>query len=400
MQIAVMPHQFDLMSRAFIKNKGINLSLSSPEIEANAVEGEGIFGKKADKFFEKKGIKKAVYSVGTVLKPLAMEAIDAAAMAAMAYGVPAPIVALAQNETKGYIDDPDKYQTKKGQQALVKRVGSTAMEVGSPYLAEAGVDPQQLKDAVKLARDLKKGSKQSGQQITSSSVKNDAEESFMSMLQSFMDAQMKSMPAESAMPAQRRQSAPAPARLMSTNPFDLVDRDGIIGNGFKSRKMGKFATQAMTQGIVGNGFKSRKMGKFATQAMTQGIVGNGIKDSLRKMGKKYASKGRDLMTQGIDTAQDLGERGISSALELGDMGIATARDVSGMGLYAGASGRGIGMGMYSGGNIQSSLRDMGKRYVNQSRSIVGMGHVALESQAESANFLSHNQFPPAYQRMK
>ena len=136
MSIAVMPHQFDLASRAFKKNKGINMALSMPEVEANAIEGEGIFGKKADKFFEKKGIKKVIYKTGAALKPLAMEAIDAAATMATAYGVPPSVVALATNETKGYIDNPDKYQTKKGQNALLKRVGSTALEVGSPYLAE------------------------------------------------------------------------------------------------------------------------------------------------------------------------------------------------------------------------------------------------------------------------
>lgn len=319
MQIAVMPHQFDLMSRAFIKNKGINLSLSSPEVEANAIEGEGIFGKKVDKFMEKKGIKKAVYSVGTALKPLAMEAIDAAAMAATAYGVPAPLVALAQKETKGYIDNPDEYQTKKGQNALLKRVGSTATEVASPYLEEAGIDVKQVKDAAKLARDVKKMSKSTGPPMTKASLKGDAEEAFLSTLQAYMDSRAPSAPAPQA-----QRASTAPAQMQSSSPYDLMDRDGIIGNG--------------------------------------------LKESLRKMGKKYA-------TQGMETAPQLG----------------------GMGLYAGSSGRGLGMGMMGMG-IQSSLRDMGKRYVNQSRSIVGMGHPGLESQPNDANFLSRNQMPPAWQK--
>lgn len=296
MQIAVMPHQFDQMSRAFIKNKGINLSLTAPEVEANAIEGEGIFGKKADKFMEKKGIKKFVYKTGAALKPLAMEAIDAAAAAAQAYGVPAPLIALAQKETKGYIDNPDEYQTKKGQNALLKRSGKVAMEVGSPYLAEAGIDVQQVKDAAKLARDMKKMSKSGGPPMSTASLRGDAEEAFLSTLQSYMD----------------KRASSAPAQMQSTNPYDQMDRDGIIGNGIRR---------------------------------------------------------------------------------------STASKVGGMGLYAGASGRGIGMGMYGCG-IQSALRDMGKRYVNQSRAIVGMGHPGLESQPNDANFLSRNQMPPAFQRTK
>jgi hypothetical protein len=77
--------------------------------------------------------------------------------------------------------------------------------------------------------------------------------------------------------------------------------------------------------------------------------------------------------------------------------------VGGMGLYAGAaSGRGLGMGLYAGGMIGegSLLKDIGKRFVNQSRAIVGTGHPGLSSQNEDANFLMSNQFPPAYQRRK
>lgn len=277
MQIAVMPHQFDLMNRAFMKNKGLNLSLTAPEVEANAVEGEGIFGKKADKFMEKKGIKKFVYKTGTALKPLAMEAIDTAATMATAYGVPPSVVALAQKETKGYIDNPDKYQTKKGQQALLKRVGRTATEVASPYLEDAGIDVQQVRDSVKLAKAMKKASPGGAPAPSASSLKGDAEEAFLSTLQAYMD---------------KRASAKEP--MQGTSPYDLMDRDGIIGNG----------------------------------------------------------------------------------------------------LYAGASsGRGIGMGM------MSHMKDVGKKYVNSGRKMVGAGHPALESQALDANFLSRTQFPPSYQRM-
>lgn len=307
MQMVVMPHQFDNIERAFMKSKGLNVTLSAPEVDANTVAeigGEGIFGKKADKFMEKKGIKKFVYKVGSAVKPLAMEAIDAAATMATAYGVPPSVVALAQKETKGYLDKPEEYQTKKGRKALLGRVSKTAEEVASPYLAEAGIDMTQVKEARKMAKDMKQMSKSSsGPSVSPASLKGDAEEAFLSTLQAYMDKRGAS-------------AAPRP-----TNPMDMGDQDGIIGNG-------------MIQDI--------------RKGLRKGAVG-------------------------------------------------------GVGLYAGAaSGRGIGMGLYAGGAMcgGSLLKDVGKKFVNQSRAIVGTGHAALESQNLDANFLMSNQFPPAYQRRK
>ena len=70
-QLCVMPHQFDAISRAFLKSKGINVKLTPPEVEQNqTIEGSGIFGKKADKWMVKKGVKKFVYKVGSVVKPI------------------------------------------------------------------------------------------------------------------------------------------------------------------------------------------------------------------------------------------------------------------------------------------------------------------------------------------
>lgn len=305
MQMVMMPHQFDAVSKAFLKNKGMNVTLSAPEVEANTVAeigGEGIFGKKADKFMEKKGIKKFVYKVGSAVKPLAMEAIDAAATMATAYGVPSSVVDLAKKETKGYIDKPEEYQTKKGRKALLGRVSKTAEEVATPYLADAGIDMQQVKDARKMAKSLKQASSTSGPAISSASLKGDAEEAFLSTLQAYMDKRSAS-------------AAPRP-----TNPMDMGDQDGIIGNG--------------------------------------------MMQDIRK------------------------------GLKRGALG--------GVGLYAGAaSGRGIGMGLYAGGAMcGSGLSDIGKRFVNQSRKMVGAGHPSLLSQNEDANFLMSNQFPPAYQRKK
>ena len=303
MQMAVMPHQYSNIERAFLKNKGINMILSAPEVEANTVAeigGEGIFGKRADKAMKKAGVKKLIYKTGAALKPLAMEAIDAAGAAAAAYGVPPSVIALATKETKGYIDRPEDYQTKKGQNALLKRTGKVAMEVGSPYLAEAGIDVQQVKDAAKLAREIKKASKSGGPAISSASLKADTEDAFLSTLQAYMDKRAAS-------------AAPRP-----TNPMDMGDQDGIIGNGL-------------------------------------------IQDIRKSL----------------------------------------HRGIGGVGLYAGAaSGRGLGMGIYAGGMCGegSLLKDIGKRFVNQSRAIVGTGHPALASQNLDANFLRSNQMPPMYQR--
>ena len=301
MQMVVMPHQYSAISKAFLKNKGMNIVLSAPEVEANTVAeigGEGIFGKKADKFFAKTGIKQAIYKTGAALKPLAMEAIDKAASMAEAYGVPSSVVDLAKKETKGYIDKPEEYQTKKGRKELMGRIKSTAEEAASPYLADAGIDMEQIKDMKKMAKDMK-GSK-GGPSMSAASLKGDTEEAFLSTLQSYMDKRS-------------AKSAPRP-----TNPMDMGDQDGIVGNG-----------------------------------MIQDI-----RKGLRK-------------------------------------------GVGGVGLYAGAaSGRGIGTGLYTGAGISSQLKDIGKKFVNQSRNIVGTGHPALESQNLDANFLMSNQMPPSYQRRK
>jgi hypothetical protein len=280
MQLVVMPHQFDAVGKAFLKNKGMNVTLSAPEVDANTVAeigGEGIFGKRADKAMKKAGVKKLIYKTGAALKPLAMEAIDAAGAAAAAYGVPPSVIALATKETKGYIDRPEDYQTKKGQNALLKRTGKVAMEVGSPYLAEAGIDVQQVKDAAKLAREIKKASKSGGPAVSSASLKADTEDAFLSTLQAYMD---------------QRAAKSAPVR--STNPLDLVDEDGIIGNGLiqdirKSLRrvggVGLYAGAASGRGIG--------MGLYAG-----GMCGEGIKSALHDGSKKFVNQARSIIGSG------------------------------------------------------------------------------------------------------
>jgi hypothetical protein len=120
------------------------MSLTPEELLANAqggaeMSGQGIFGKKFDKWLGKIGAKKAVYAVGDVLKKPVMAAVDqladyapglaagALSAAALAIGqpqlVPFAIAAgtslgnivgkKAAGEVKGYIDNPDQYRQEK-----------------------------------------------------------------------------------------------------------------------------------------------------------------------------------------------------------------------------------------------------------------------------------------------
>lgn len=140
----VKPAQYNHIARAFGKGKGVELSLTPEELLANAqggaeMSGQGIFGKKFDKWLKKTGIKKAVYAVGDVLKKPVMGAVDqlaeyapglaagALSAAALAIGqpqlVPFAVAAgtklgnivgkKAAGEVKGYIDNPDQYRQKK-----------------------------------------------------------------------------------------------------------------------------------------------------------------------------------------------------------------------------------------------------------------------------------------------
>jgi len=256
--------------------------LSPPEVEANTMtemEGEGIFGKRADKAMKKAGIKKLVYKTGAALKPLAMEAVDAAAMAAAAYGVPPSVISLAQKETKGYIDRPQDYQTKKGQQALLKRTGKVAEEVATPYLAEAGIDMQQVKDARKLAKAMKNAAPGGAPAPSAASLKGDAEEAFLSTLQAYMD--------------KRAASKSAP---QSTSPYDLMDTDGIIGNG-----MMQDIRKSLRQRVGGNGLyagASRGRGLGMGLYAGRGVGGDDFKTSLSDMSRDYVNSGRKMVGMG------------------------------------------------------------------------------------------------------
>ena len=131
--VVVDPDTYNLVSRTFDKNKGLELSLSNEEIEANrglspeeheAISqshgtGGGIFGKWGDRQMEKLGIKDAMYHLGDVVKPYAKDAIlggltaGAAGLGAMQPElIPflAPGVGLASKLANDYLDKPGSYQ--------------------------------------------------------------------------------------------------------------------------------------------------------------------------------------------------------------------------------------------------------------------------------------------------
>ena len=134
--LVVHPENYHLVSRAFAKNKGVELSLSPEEIEMNRslspeqhaefkraqpeLAGQGIFGKKFDRLLQKAGIKKIAYAAGDALKPLAKAGITAGLTAgATALGavqpelvpfLPAGVAGLS-GLAYDYLDNPSKYQS-------------------------------------------------------------------------------------------------------------------------------------------------------------------------------------------------------------------------------------------------------------------------------------------------
>ena len=134
--LIVHPDRYDTLERTFMRGKGMCVQLSPDEIMSNKMEGEGIFGKKFDKFIKKIGIKKEVYALGDKLKgpvkkairaiaskaPAALGAAGAALATAVGQPELAPIAMMAgkklgekarnysKKHIEGYIDDPTAYQ--------------------------------------------------------------------------------------------------------------------------------------------------------------------------------------------------------------------------------------------------------------------------------------------------
>jgi len=104
--LIVHSHRLNHMTRSIKMGKGLQMKMSPEELEENKkLEGKGIFGKKADRFFEKHGVKKLAYAVGSAVKPFAQKAITSAG----AY-FGGPLGALAASTANDYLDHPEAYQ--------------------------------------------------------------------------------------------------------------------------------------------------------------------------------------------------------------------------------------------------------------------------------------------------
>ena len=258
MQLIVKPEQYTQIERAFLKNKGIQVALAPEEIAANktVTGGAGIFGKSFDNVLKKVGVKKAVYSAASAVKPLAMELIDKGAVAASMYAPEfAPVISLASNAAKQYIDKPSSLQNKKG----LRTLGNQAIEVGlkaaEPYAAEYGINLNELKAMMEA------GSKAP---ISTREMRASGEDAVLSKLQQLVDARRKK----------------APSGPISTDLYSQFDSDGILGNGMQMKKNCKNCPMCSGSGL------------YAGAASGRGFLGM---PSVRKPASKFVDLSRKLM---------------------------------------------------------------------------------------------------------
>ena len=139
--LIVYPHNYNILTKSFDKNKGVQLNLSKEEVEANMenISGEGIFGKKFDKFAKKLVGSKTYSKVSETLKKPALEVVKRGSQIAKpvlttalsSIGVPAPLVSKAVDLTERiatwYIEDPTKYQ-RNPKEALLQDVKEEAQD--------------------------------------------------------------------------------------------------------------------------------------------------------------------------------------------------------------------------------------------------------------------------------
>ena len=255
-QLVVHESQWSQINKAFLKNKGVQIALSPTEVSANAtVEGEGIFGKKADKVMKKLGVKKVAYEVGKVVKPLVKEGIETAGMVAEAYGVPPSVVNKLEATANQYLDNPKSLQGKKGLRTLKKEAIDMGIKAAQPYADEYGIDLGEMKAALQTA-----GTKKAAP-MSKTAVRAKGESMMLGKLQELVDSR-------------RAKSTP-----VSTDLYDQMDRDGIIGNGMKMRHSCPTCSGS---------------GLYAGAASGRGIFGATAKTPAR-MGKKFVNMSRKLM---------------------------------------------------------------------------------------------------------
>lgn len=258
-QLVVMPDQYTQIEKAFLKNKGIQVALAPEEIAANKmVEGSGIFGKKADKWMEKKGIKKFAYKAASAVKPLALDLIDQGATAATMYAPQlAPVIGLASNAAKQYIDKPETLQSKKGLRELGNKAIDVGLEAAAPMAAQYGVDLSELKALMKEAQ-------RSSATTPTTSVRARGEDAMLEQLQKMVDS---------------RRSRPTSAPI-STDLYSQFDADGILGNGMMSKKGCKNCPMCSGSGL------------YAGSASGRGMPGMA---PMRKASSRYVNLSRKLM---------------------------------------------------------------------------------------------------------
>jgi len=149
--LIVRPENYSLITRSFKKMKGAEISLSPEEIKDNKeaapeMEGKGIFGKKFDRFVERKigkANKKILYKIAESGRPIAKTALAGLIGAASAAAIGAapelspyilPAAATATTLGTDYIDNPSKYQGKQGRRIAAKAGKDTALTVANKEL--------------------------------------------------------------------------------------------------------------------------------------------------------------------------------------------------------------------------------------------------------------------------
>lgn len=262
-QLVVKPEQFDAIEKAFLKNKGVQVALSPEEIDANkSVEGSGIFGKKFDKALKKAGIKKAVYQMGSIAKPLVQQALDQG-MEVVSQMAPelAPALSKAKMTAEQYLNDPKSLQGKKGIKELKKRAMDIAATAAEPMAAEYGVDMNELKSMM-----------ESGSQVPMSrkEMRAKGETALLEQMQKMVDARL-------------GKSAP-----VSTDLYSQFDTDGILGNGMRSKKGSKCCPMCSGSGL------------YAGAASGRGLPGMA---PARDISKKFVNLSRKLMGGEIQAIQ-------------------------------------------------------------------------------------------------
>ena len=134
--IGLPDHIEKQLAKAYKSAKGARIQLQQD------MTGEGIFGKKFDRKLKKAGIKKAVFAMGEVAKPLVKQTLSTAvsALASNPYTAGlAPAGKYLESMTNSYMDNPTEYQKKGGFGKLAKETAVNALTSGSGILKKMGI---------------------------------------------------------------------------------------------------------------------------------------------------------------------------------------------------------------------------------------------------------------------